>query len=147
VSETAGAALQLAHVGRGLASGDLDNDGDPDVVVSNMDEAPTILENKQQTGNHWVAFRVTAAVGNRFAIGAKVTVESNGRKQVREIRSGGSYLSQNDLRPHFGLGGEAGPVNVEVRMPGGKRWRWQGLAADRLHVLELTDTAVAGELR
>jgi enediyne biosynthesis protein E4 len=146
VSETAGGGLQVAHVGRGLAIGDLDNDGDPDVVVSNMDEAPTILENKQQTGNHWVAFRVTAPVGNRFAIGAKVTIESSGRKQVREIRSGGSYLSQNDLRPCFGLGGDTGPVNVEVRMPGGKRWRWQGLAVDRLHDLELTDAAaVAGE--
>ncbi len=63
---------------------------------------------------------------------------------MREIRSGGSYLSQNDLRAYFGLGSWSGPVDVEVRMPGGARWRWAGLAADRLHELALSDeTAVA----
>ena len=66
--------------------------------------------------------------GNRFAIGATVTVTSGGKTQTREIRSGGSYLSQSDLRPLFGLGDAAGPVSVEVRMPGGARWSWQDLA-------------------
>lgn len=133
--------MQVAHVGRGLAVGDLDNDGDLDVVVSNMDDVPTLLENRQRTGNHWVAFRVVSPTGNRFAIGAKVTVDAGGSKQVREIRSGGSYLSQNDLRAYFGLGNQSGPVNVEVRMPGGSRWRWRDLPADRLHVLELSESA------
>jgi enediyne biosynthesis protein E4 len=104
-----------------------------------MDDAPTLLENRQTAGHHWVAFQVVSRTHNRFAIGAKVTIEAAGRKQLREIRSGGSYLSQSDLRAYFGLADYAGPVAVEVRMPGGRRWRWQALAADRIHVLELSE--------
>ena len=71
-------------------------------------------------------------------------MEAGGKRQVREIRSGGSYVSQNDLRTHFGLGSWSGPVDVEVRMPGGARWRWAALAGDRLHALTLSDeSAVA----
>ncbi len=150
VSGSAGAGLQVARVGRGLAVGDLDNDGDPDLVVSNMDEAPTLLENRQRTGHHWAGFRVASATGNRFAIGAKVTVDAGRLRQVREIRSGGSYLSQSDLRVFVGLGDHAGPIAVEVRMPGGRRWEWRGLAVDTLHVLELSESAradVRGPLR
>ena len=150
VSESAGDGLQVARVGRGLAVGDLDNDGDLDLVVSNMDDVPTVLENRQRTGHHWVGVRVVSPTGNRFAIGARVTVAAGGARQVREIRSGGSYLSQSDLRAYFGLGDRAGPVSVEVRMPGGSRWQWTELPADRLHVLELTDSArvaAGGEVR
>ena len=139
VSETAGGGLQVQKVSRGLAVGDLDDDGDLDLVVSNVDDVPTVLENRQRTGNHWVAFRVASPGKNRFAIGARVTVEAGGRRQIREIRSGGSYLSQSDLRASFGLGSVAGPVNVEVRMPGGSRWRWRSLPSDRLHVLALSE--------
>src|SRR4029453_270060 len=63
----AGGGLQIARVGRGLAVGDLDDDGDPDLVVSNMDDAPTLLENKQRTGHHWIGVRVVSPTGNRFA--------------------------------------------------------------------------------
>ena len=138
VSDRAGPGLQVAHVGRGLAVGDLDNDGDLDVVVNNTDDVPTVLENRQATKHHWVGVRATAASGNRFAIGAKVTVSGGGRTQVREVRSGGSFLSQNDLRAYFGLGDYAGPVDIEVRMPGGHRWTWKALPVDRLHDLELS---------
>ena len=145
VSPAAGAGLQVARVSRGLAVGDLDDDGDPDLIVSNMDDAPTLLENRQRTGHHWVAFRVVSPSRNRFAIGATVTIEAGGRKQLREIRSGGSYLSQSDLRAYFGLGDHAGPVAVEVRMPGGTRWQWRELPVDRLHVLELSESARLGQ--
>jgi hypothetical protein len=141
VSERAGGGLQLARVGRGLAVGDLDNDGDLDIVVNNMDDVPTLLENRQSTKHHWVAVQAVAPSGNRFAIGAKVTIDAGGRKQVREIRSGGSFLSQNDLRASFGLDDYAGPIDVDIRMPGGRRWQWKQLPPDRLHVLELSDSA------
>jgi hypothetical protein len=144
VTGGAGGGLQVRRSSRGLAVGDLDSDGDLDVVVSNVDDVPTVLENRQRTGNHWVAFRVLSPAGNRFAIGARVVVDAGGRRQLREIRSGGSYVSQNDLRAHFGLGAWSGPVDVEVRMPGGALWRWTGLASDRLHEIALSEeTAVA----
>jgi hypothetical protein len=140
VSAGTGLGLQTPRVSRGLAVGDLDDDGDPDVVFSNMDAPPALLENRQQTGHHWIAFRLAAPAGNQLAIGATVTITAGGTRQTREVRSGGSYLSQSDLRPLFGLGAAAGPVSVEVRMPGGARWSWQDLPVDRLHVLELTGT-------
>jgi hypothetical protein len=139
VSASAGPGLQVQRSSRGLAMGDLDGDGDVDLVVSNLDDVPTLLENRQQTRHHWVAFRLRRPGRNRFAIGARVTVQAAGRRQLREVRSGGGYLSQNDLAAHFGLGGYAGPVDVEVRMPGGARWRWPALPTDRSHVLTLDD--------
>jgi len=142
VSARAGGGLDVARVGRGLAAGDLDNDGDLDLIVSNVDDIPTVLENRQASGHHWIAVRVTSpSLPNRLAIGARVTIEAGGAAQVREIRSGGSYLSQSDLRAYFGLGTAAGPVSVDVRMPGGARWRWDGLAVDRIHSLELATAA------
>ena len=95
VSAGTGRGLQTPRVSRGLAVGDLDDDGDPDVVLSNMDAPPALLENRQRTGRHWIAFRVTAPAGNRLAIGATVTITAGGRTQTREVRSGGSYLSQS----------------------------------------------------
>src|SRR5688572_15647951 len=147
VSDRAGAGLQRAAVGRGLAVGDLDNDGDVDIIVNNMDAPPTLLENRQQTRHHWLAVRAAAPAGNRFAIGAKVTVVGGGTKQMREIRSGGSFLSQNDLRAYFGLGEYAGPVDVEIRMPGGRRWEWKQLPSDRLHLLTLAESAAIPQPR
>jgi hypothetical protein len=143
-SENAGAGLAVGRSSRGLAVGDLDDDGDPDLVVSNMDEAPTLLENRQTTGHRFVAFRLEKAGHNRFAIGARVTLVAGGRRQVREVRSGGSYLSQSDLRVGFGLGAYNGPVDVEVRMPGGARWRFPGLPSGRLHVLKLDEEGREG---
>jgi hypothetical protein len=66
---------------------------------------------------------------------------------MREIRSGGSFLSQNDLRAYFGLGDYAGPVDVEIRMPGGRRWEWKQLPSDRLHLLTLAESAAIAQPR
>jgi enediyne biosynthesis protein E4 len=139
VSETAGGGLQRAASSRGLAVGDLDNDGDLDLVVSNMDDKPTLLENRQRTGHHWVALQLEKPGRNRFCIGARVTIDAGGTRQVREIRGGGSYLSQNDLRAHFGLGSYAGTVDVEVRMPGGATRRWERQPIDRVLRLKMED--------
>jgi hypothetical protein len=139
VSASAGRGLTVQKSSRGIAVGDLDNDGDPDLVVSAMDEEPTLLENTQATASHWLGLELRQPRGNRFAIGARVRVEpSSGRTQVREIRSGGGYLSHNDLRALVGLGAESGPVAVEVRLQG-SRWRYTGLSVDRYHTLVLDD--------
>jgi enediyne biosynthesis protein E4 len=137
VSDTAGSGLQIMKSSRGLAIGDLDNDGDPDVIITNMDDVPTVLENRQRTGHHWVAVQIEKAGRNRFAIGARVTITAAGARQVREIRSGGSYLSQSDLRAYYGLGSYSGPVDIEVRMPGGRKWNWRGQPTDRLIKLKI----------
>jgi hypothetical protein len=139
VSETAGGGLQVTKSSRGLAVGDLDNDGDLDLVIGNMDDVPTVLNNQQRTGQHWVAVQIEKAGRNRFGIGAQVTIDAGGRRQVREIRSGGSYLSQSDLRAYYGLGSYRGVVDVEVRMPGGRTSRWHGQPIDRLIRLRIDD--------
>jgi hypothetical protein len=143
VSATAGRGLAVRKCSRAVAVGDLDNDGDPDLVVSAMDEEPALLENTQQSGHHWVGVEIRQRGENAFAIGARVTVESaDGRKQVREVRSGGGYLSQGDLRALFGLGSSKEPVAVEVRLRG-RRWRWPSVEVDRYVTLLLdSDHAV-----
>jgi hypothetical protein len=138
VSATAGRGLTVLKCNRGVAVGDLDNDGDPDLVVTAMDDVPTLLENTQRTGHHWLGVDLRKRSGNRFAIGARVTLVGDGRRQVREVRSGGGYLSQNDLRALFGLGRSAAPVDVEVRL-GQTRWRWAGIAPDRYVTLDLDE--------
>jgi hypothetical protein len=138
VSETAGGGLQLSRSSRGLAVGDLDDDGDLDVVISNIDDVPTLLENRQRTGRHWVGFRLRKEGANRFCIGARVSLEAGGHRQIREVRSGGSYLSQSDLRAHFGLGTGTGPVDLEVRLGRGT-WRWKGLPVDTYTTLVLRE--------
>jgi hypothetical protein len=147
VSDSAGGGLQVMKSSRGLAVGDLDNDGDLDLVISNMDDVPTVLRNQQRTSHHWVGVQLQQPAGSRFCIGAQVAVIAAGKRQVREIRSGGSYLSQHDLRTHFGVGNYTGPVDVEVRMPGGRVWRWRGQPTDRMLTLTLDDDASAAGSR
>ena len=119
VSERAGGGLQVARVGRGLAVGESDDDGDPNIVVERHGRrayAARRPPSRDAAGWRSASFLPQR---NRFAISAKVTVDAGGMDGT-EIRSGGSYLSQSDLRAYFGLGDHAGPVDVEVRMPGGR---------------------------
>jgi hypothetical protein len=136
VSSTAGGGLQLARSSRGLAVGDLDNDGDLNLILSNMDDGPTLLENRQRAGHHWLGLSLKKEGTNPSCIGARVTLEAGGHRQVREVRSGGSYLSQNDLRAQFGLGANAGPVDAVVRL-GQSQWRWKSLPVGRYTTLVL----------
>jgi hypothetical protein len=137
---SAGSGLQIEEAHRGLAVADLDNDGDLDVVITNVDAVPTVLQNKQRAPRHWAAFRLTKPTGrNKLAIGARVTLTAGKAKQIREVRSGGSYLSQSDLRVFFGLGNYGGTVDVDVALPGLGRWSWNALPVDKIATLTLDD--------
>jgi hypothetical protein len=139
VSPGAGSGLRVLEASRGLAAADLDGDGDLDLVITNVDAAPTVLENHPKVRNHWAEFRLTKSGRNPLAIGARVTLSAGDRTQIREVRSGGSYLSQSDLRVLFGLGAHEGKVDVDVRLPGQGRWAFTGLPVDRVATLTLDD--------
>jgi len=109
--------------GRGIATGDLDNDGDIDVVINVLNGSPRLLYNSaSKLGNHWLVIKLVGAVSNRDGQGARVSVEgASGMKQWQYATRCGSYLAAHDPRVHFGLGGEEGAVRVEVRWPSGIR--------------------------
>ena len=132
VSDRSGASLADLHSSRGAAFGDIDNDGDLDVLIMNMNEAPTLLRNDQKSGNHWLRLRLVGRASNRAAIGALVTVTvAGGRRLVQPLLSQSSFVSQNDLRLHFGLGTATKVDAIEVRWPNGAVQKFAGPAADQ----------------
>jgi enediyne biosynthesis protein E4 len=136
-SDQAGSAVKEKHVSRGLAVGDLFNDGNMDVVVSDLDGSPMILRNHGIPGRHWVSFELTGTKSNRLALNAKIKIVAGGVTQTDEIHSGGSYLSQNDLRVHFGLGLSDKITSVEIHWPSGSTEKLTDLASDQFYsVLE-----------
>jgi hypothetical protein len=120
VSGLCGSAVLAPHASRGCAFGDFDNDGSVDVLIMNVSEPPSLLKNENRSGNHWLSVKLIGTRSNRSAIGARVTVTAGGRKQIREVLSGSSYLSQSDLRQHFGLGSANKVEMIEVRWPNGQ---------------------------
>jgi len=104
---------------RGSAVADYDNDGDLDVLVVNLNDRPSLYRNDANNKNHWIAFRLEGTRSNRDAIGTRIEIETNGKKRVSEVRSGGSYLSHDDLRVHFGLGDATAVDHVRIRWPNG----------------------------
>jgi hypothetical protein len=136
-SQQAGPALMDRRVSRGLAVADLFNDGEMDVVIEDLDGSPRILRNRGLRGNHWISFELAGTRSNRLAIGAKVKIVAGRDTQTEQIRSGGSYLSQSDLRVHFGLGDASKVETVEIRWPSGANETLKNLAADHFYsVLE-----------
>jgi len=136
-SDLAGAALMERRVSRGLAVGDLFNDGNMDVVVADLDGGPMLLRNHGIPGRHWISLELAGAKSNRLAIGARIKLVAGGMTQTDEIHSGGSYLSQNDVRVHFGLGAATKVDSVEIRWPSGANETIKNLAADKFYsVLE-----------
>jgi enediyne biosynthesis protein E4 len=134
-SDQSGPALKENRVSRGLAVGDLFNDGNIDVVISDIDGGPMILKNLGVPGRHWVSFELAGTKSNRLALNARVKVVAGGGTQTDEVHSGGSYLSQNDLRLHFGLGSATKIDRVEIRWPSGKVDTLNDLAADKFYSL------------
>jgi len=132
-SQQGGAALREPRTSRGAAFGDLDNDGHIDVVVNDLDGPPMLLRNEGGDGNHWVTLELAATKGNRLAIGARLRAVTGSVVQTEEVRSGGSYLSQNDLRVHFGLGKYAKIDLLEIRWPDGRVEQIKDVGADKFY--------------
>ena len=130
VSDTAGPALQVARPARGMAAGDLDGDGHPEIVVVNVNAPPSLLRNPTPDANA-VLIRLRGTDSNRSAIGAQVAVTVQGRAQLQAVLGGGSYYSQSDLALHFGLGAAETIDSVEVTWPKGLRQQWTGLKANQ----------------
>ena len=136
--ESAGPYFTERHVGRGLATGDLDDDGDTDLVFANWGERPEILENtaiRKGTPPSWIGVSLRARGANTQAIGARVECWSGGERQVAEVRGAASYAAWNDTRLVFGLGATDEPGNdkLVIRWPDGSRQEIRGLAPDRYH--------------
>jgi enediyne biosynthesis protein E4 len=135
-SAEAGPALQREEVSRGAAFGDLDNDGDIDLVVTTNNGPARVLLNQTGQSNHFLQVRLQQNGGNRAALGARVGVERNGQPTLwRRVRTDGSYLSAGDPRAHFGLGSSTSVNAIVVDWPDGARERWSGSAIDRLVTL------------
>jgi hypothetical protein len=120
---------------RGTAFGDIDNDGNIDVVVYNVGAPPSVYLNETRNSNHRVLFRLVGTRSNKAAIGARVIVTTSSMEQVDEVRGGGSYLSSNDQRLHFGLGSERLMKSVQILWPSGAKEEIKDLAADALYTL------------
>ncbi|MFL6449404.1 MAG: CRTAC1 family protein [Bryobacteraceae bacterium] len=121
ISRAAGPAFLEKHSSRGAAFGDLDNDGTLEIAINNQNETPSLLKQAGNPPGHWVILQLIGHRSNRSAIGARVTLKCGSRTQYGEVRSGGSYLSQNDLRLHFGLGSATKVERIEIAWPSGTR--------------------------
>jgi len=118
---------------RGAAFGDLFNDGHIDVVINNMDSAPTLLRNLVKNANHWITLKLVGGPKSpRDAIGAKVCVSAGGVRQRADVFSGGSYASSSDPRVHFGLGASAKIEKIEIYWPSGTREQITAPAVDQI---------------
>lgn len=147
-STQAGPALMLNKVSRGLAIGDLFNDGSVEIVINDLDGPPMVLRSTPTANHHWIKFELASPKLNRLAIGARVKLVAGGIMQTDEVRSGSSYLSQNDMRLHFGLGTATKVDELEIRWPSGKVETIKNLAADKFYsILEGEGIVPAEKIR
>ncbi len=147
ISANGGPGITTVSSSRGLAIGDLWNDGRLSAVISNMNAPPSLLVNELRTANHWIAFHLVGASmlatretgakrSSRDAIGARITMKAGARLFVDEVRSGSSYDSNSDMRVHFGLGSATKLDSVQVRWPSGLAEQFENLAVDSIHTLK-----------
>ena len=135
-SDSAGPAFQDLAVGRGLAVGDIDNDGAVDILVTNNNGPVRLLHNEAGASQHWLEVRLDGTKGNRFGIGARVGVLRNGADPVwRRVHTDSSYLSASDVRVHVGLGAQNDAPTVVVQWPDGSIERWNSVKPDRIVTL------------
>jgi enediyne biosynthesis protein E4 len=145
ISRRVGAALQIPQVSRGMAVGDLFNDGRMEAVVENLVGEPMILRPEGGPKNHWISFQLEGVDCNRLALNARVRATAGDLVQLGEVMSGGSYLSQNDLRLHFGLGSHESLDRAEVLWPDGKKEMLTHLMADRFYVVREGEGVVSSQ--
>jgi len=136
ISSNAGAGISTALNGHGVAAADFDNDGAVEILVNNSHDPPSLLKNLGERGN-WILVKLIGTRSNRDAIGARVTLTANDRRQMQEVRSGGGYNSQSDFRLHFGLGKAQQVEGLEIRWPSGEIQKLSGVKANQ--VLTVTE--------
>ena len=132
VTKQAGPGFAVEGVGRALAAGDVDNDGDLDLLVGNNGDRPNLLLNEGARTANAILVQATGTTTNRGAMGTRLTLTAGGQRQVREIQSGSSYLAQNDPRAHFGLGRAERAERLEIRWPDGSSEVVENLAANQV---------------
>ncbi len=135
VTERLGPPASTPKAGRGTAFGDIDNDGDIDIVVNNVHDAPDLFRTDTRAGNRWLLVKLVGTTSNRSAIGARVRAVIGDVTLVQEVRGGGSYISQNDLRVHFGLGAAKQVDRLEVRWPNGLEEVWENVESNQVLTL------------
>ncbi|MGC2475499.1 MAG: CRTAC1 family protein [Candidatus Sulfotelmatobacter sp.] len=136
ISASAGSGITTVASSRGLAVGDLWNDGRISAVINNMNAAPSLLVNQVRNSNHWIAIHAVGTKSNRDGIGARIRVKTSTRILVDEVRSGSSYISNNDMRVHFGLGKSDKVEWVEIRWPSGLTERFASPPVDQIDTLK-----------
>ena len=132
ISAGAGPGIRQARPARGLALADIDNDGRLEVLINSQNERPALLAQQGSAAGNWIVLHLEGSVSNRSAIGARARVKSATKTQRGEVRGGGSYLSQHDLRLHFGLGPDT-EADIELWWPSGTKQRLDSLAAGQVH--------------
>ena len=148
ISASAGPGINMHASSRGLAVGDLWNDGRISAVITNLNSAPSLLVNQVRNSNHWIAIRTVGTKSNRDGIGARISVKAGARTWVDEVRSGSSYNSSSDMRVHFGLGSATKVDSIQIRWPNGLRERFDNLPVDSIQMLkEGSGTAVTSDTR
>jgi hypothetical protein len=136
VGRLAGTDIQLETSSRGMAFGDADNDGDIDLVITNMNQSPQLLRNDLENDNHWIMFRTAGRQSNRDGLGAQIRVTTGEMKQVWEIKRTVGVYSASDPRAHFGLGAATKVDLVEIQWPSGRKQEFADVAADRHYVID-----------
>lgn len=131
VSAQAGPAFQRTLVGRAICTGDIDNDGGIDAVVTNAEGQPLLLRNGASPRGHWLSVRLEGPAGNRQGVGARITLQTSGGKRIHDVSTAGGFMAANDVRAHFGLGLKEQIQGVTVRWPDGTLQQFGAQPANR----------------